>query len=371
MRVVLFIRSLEIGGAERQLVVLAQGLKARGVDVRVLTFYPGGALRGELEAAGVPVADLAKRGRWDVLPFFFRLAGWLQRERPAVLYSFLPTANTLGVIAGRLLGVSRIVWGVRASNVDLSRYDWLARVDAFIARHLACFADRIVCNSRAGAHFHGAAGYPCDKLVVIENGIDTACFSYDPEGRVRVRREWGVADDEALIGLVARLDPMKGHETFLHAAARLAREAPKVRIVCVGDGPAEYARVLKELAASLGLTGLISAGARSDMAAVYSALDIATSSSYGEGFSNAIAEAMACERVCVVTDVGDSARIVGETGWVVPARDPAALAQAWAAALRLSPGERLDRGRAARARIEAEFSLAGMVEKTGRELGLW
>lgn len=370
MRVVLFIRSLEIGGAERQLVVLAQGLKARGVDVRVLTFYPGGALRGELEAARVPVADLAKRGRWDVLPFFFRLVGWLQRERPAVLYSFLPTANTLGVIAGRLSGVSRIVWGVRSSNLDLSRYDWLSRVDAFVARHLARFADRIVCNSREGARSHGAAGYPRDKLAVIENGIDTARFSYDPEGRARVRREWGIADGEVLIGLVARLDPMKGHETFLHAAALLAREVPKVRIVCVGDGPAEYARLLKELAASLGLTGLVSAGARTDMAAVYSAFDIASSSSYGEGFSNAIAEAMACERVCVVTDVGDSARIVAETGWAVPPRDPDALAKAWTAALLLSPGERLNRGRAARARIKAEFSVTGMVEKMVRELGL-
>ncbi|WP_235893090.1 glycosyltransferase [Pelomicrobium methylotrophicum] len=361
----LFIRSLDIGGAERQLVMLAKGLHARGVDVRVLTFYPGGALRPELEAAGIPVSDLDKRGRWDVLPFLWRLWRWLRRQRPDVLYSWLPTANTIAAIVGRFAAVPRIVWGVRASNVDAACYDWLHRVEQGLASRLAQLADSIVCNSEAGARWHEAMGYPAKPMVVIENGIDTAYFHFSEAERLRLRREWGVGEEEVLIGLVARLDPMKDHETFLRAAAILVKERNDIRFVCVGDGPDDYRARLHQLATDLDIAAhVVWAGPRNDLPAVYSALDIASSSSsFGEGFSNAIAEAMACERPCVVTDVGDSARIVGKVGEVSPPRDPVALAGAILKMLDRI-GQNADIGRQARARIVEEFSVDRMVSRT-------
>lgn len=371
-RVALFIRSLDIGGAERQLVMLAKGLHARGVDVRVLTFYPGGALRPELEAAGIPVSDLDKRGRWDVLPFLWRLWRWLRRQRPDVLYSWLPTANTMAAIVGRFAAAPRIVWGVRASNVDAARYDWLHRVEQGLARRLARHADRIVCNSEAGARWHEAMGYPAKPMVVIDNGIDTEHFRFSEAERLRLRREWGVSEEEVLIGLVARLDPMKDHETFLRAAAILVKERNDLRFVCVGDGPDDYRARLHRLATDLDIAAhVVWAGLRSDLPSVYSALDIASSSSYGEGFSNAIGEAMACGRICVVTDVGDSRRIVGETGYVVPPRDPEGLARGWQEALALAPSRRAQLEQAARRRVETTFSVERMVERTGEVLGLW
>lgn len=371
-KVVLFIRSLEIGGAERQLVVLAKGLKSRGVKVCVITFYSGGALRGELETAGIQVEDLDKRGRWDVVSFFIRLIFCLRQNRSEILYSFLPTANSIGLIAGRLVGVRHIVWGVRASKVDLSQYDKLSLVDTFIARHLSRFADRIICNSKAGAWHHARMGYPPDKLAVIENGIDTTYFRFDAKGRARLRKEWCFRDNDILIGLVARLDPMKDHETFLQAAALLVRTLSNVRFVCIGDGEADYSQALKDRAVALGVDNHIRwFGSRLDMPAVYSAFDIVTSSSaYGEGFSNMVAEAMACERFCIVTDVGDSARIIGDNQWVVPARKPQMLARSWQMALRNSPEVRMQQGQMARTRIETHFSTDRMVEKTMLELGL-
>ncbi|HIK26114.1 MAG TPA: glycosyltransferase [Thermosynechococcus sp. M46_R2017_013] len=155
---------------------------------------------------------------------------------------------------------------------------------------------------------------------------------------------------------------MKGHETFLQAAARLVQTRQDLLFVCVGGRQQKDADRLKALAASLGLENrVIWAGSREDMSAVYSALDIVSSSSFvGEGFANVIAEAMACERPCVVTDVGDSARIVGNIGEVVPPRNPDALAEAMARML-----DRMKRtpdiGRQARARIVAEFSVERMV----------
>lgn len=359
------IRSLDIGGAERQLVALARGLRARGREVRVLTFYPGGALRTELEEAGVEVQDLRKRGRWDILPFLGRLFRALRHHRPDVLYSWLPTANLLAATVGRCAGIAMIVWGVRASNIEPDAYDWMVRTELSLSRWASRFADLIVCNAHAGRDVHVRLGYPLKKMIVIENGIDTARFVFDPAGRNALRARWEVLNDEFVIGIVARLDPIKDHATFLRAAACLAARRPDVRFVCIGDGPAEYRRYLEGLAGELGLAErLLWAGWQENMAAAYSALDLSSSSSFGEGFSNAIAEAMACERICVVTDVGDSARIVGSTGWLVRPREPAALAAAWEQALALPQSERERRGKLARARIVREFSVARMVERT-------
>ncbi len=364
-RLVFLIRSLDVGGAERQLVTLASAIKARGHEVRVLTFYPGGALRAQLEGAGVRVDDLHKRGRWDVVPFLVRLARVLWNYRPDVLYSWLPTANVLAATVGRIVGVPRIVWGVRASDIDPDAYDRLIRFELWLSKWVSRWAHVIICNSYRGLEHHSRLGYPAAKMVVIENGIDTTEFVFDSARRRALRAQWGVADDEFLIGLVARLDPMKDHVTFLRAAARLAAVRPDVRFVCIGGGSKQYLQRLKGLAAEMGLAErLVWAGWQQKMAGVYSALDLFSSSSYGEGFSNAIAEAMACQRLCVVTDVGDSARVVGEAGWVVPARSFEALAAAWAKTLALPLAERDRIGRMARDRVISQFSISRMVERT-------
>lgn len=367
----LFIRSLETGGAERQLVMLAKGLKARGTNVRVLVYYPSGALQDSLEKAGIQVEDLKKKGRWDLLPFFLRLVACLKREQPDVLYSFLPSANILGLLAGRLAGVPKIIWGVRASNIDLSRYDWMSRFEPYIASMLSRFADKIICNSEAGLKHHAKMGYPLARMVVVENGIDTDRFRFDEVARSRIRKQWNVRDEVFVVGIAARHDPMKDYETFLRAASRLASRMQNVRFVCVGEGRTAYTEKLRNMAEQMSLSShVIWAGRCSDMAAVYSGFDIACSSSYGEGFSNAIAEAMSCERICVVTDVGDSARIVDHTGVIVKPGDPEELANAWEAVLCLPAEERARQGKAARDRIVREFGIGMMVEKTGKELGL-
>ena len=371
--ILLLTRCLDIGGAERQLVLLANGLHRCGIRVQVVTFYPGGALREELLHTGILVTDLGKKSRWDVLSFLRRAVALVRRENPTVLYCFLPVANIIGILVKPFAPRMRVLWGIRAGNMDLSRYDRLWRSVAWLEAKLGRWADLIVCNSQAGRQHHLRCGFPANRMVVVPNGIDTARFCFDLHGRRRLRHEWGVAEHEVLIGLAARLDPMKDHHTFLEAAARLAGRWPKARFVCVGSGPADYRAALVKRTIALGLADrMVWAEARQDMSAVYSACDIASSSSaYGEGFSNTIAEAMSCERICVVTDVGDSALIVGETGRVVPANDPLALAEAWALIMNLEETDRRALGQAARARVIAQFGVDKMVEGTGRLLELW
>lgn len=363
MKLILLIRSLEIGGAERQLVALARGLSERGHEVHVFTFYPDGALLQDLIFSGVSVINLDKKGRWDIVCFFMRLVKELHKKKPDFLYGFLPASNLVGLAAACCSGVPQIVWGVRASNMDLSQYDRLSRLETWLASKLARYANKIICNSCAGANYHVRAGYPSGKMFVVENGIDADKFHFDAAMRDQVRKEWSVASSDFLIGIPARLDPMKGHLTALQALSRLSVEVPTAKLACVGSGP--LADQLRVMARHLQIEDrVIWVGERKDMPAVYSAFDISSSSSLGEGFSNAIAEAMSCERVCIVTDVGDSAVIVGNTGWVVPEKSPEALALAWQQAFNLTESERSKMGRAARQRIIDKFSVNSMVNRT-------
>ncbi|HEU4856180.1 MAG TPA: glycosyltransferase [Rhodanobacteraceae bacterium] len=370
-RVLFLVRSLRRGGAERQLVALAAGLHRHGWPVTVVCCYGGGVFQAELERAGVPLIDLHKHGRWDVAGFLYRLLRALRTTDAAIVHGYMPLGNVLALLARVARPGTRVVWGVRSSIIDRTRRDWLSRLTFRASCVAARLADGIIANSEAGAAHHAALGYPPARIQVIPNGIDTRRFRFDADGRARIRREWHVADDERLVGLVGRIDPMKDHTTFLGAAARLAARDPRWRFVCVGGGQPDYAQPIKAAATRAGLDPrLVWAGPRNDMAAVYSALDIAVSSSCGEGFSNVIAEAMACGRPCAVTDVGDSARIVGTCGAVVEARNATALA---AAIERVGtqledPANAARLQAAARARIVDSYSLDALLRHSERAL---
>lgn len=324
MKIFFLTRSLDLGGAERQLVILAKELQKRGHSITVLVFYPNGVLEKELHEAGVSVGFLNKRGRWDVIGFIFRLAKMVSKERPQILHSYLVVPNIIAVILKMVFPMTRIVWGVRASNMDLSKYDWLSRLSYYVQSLLSRFADLIIVNSYSGLEHASKNGVSKKKMIVIPNGIDTNIFKPDYELRKKLRKEWGVNDNDRLIGLVGRLDPMKDHPTFLKAAALMLHEKNmNVKFVCVGDGPKDYREKLYRLSFELGIKdNIIWAGSREDMPAVYNSLDLLCLSSYGEGFPNVIGEAMACGVPCVATDVGDSAIIVSSLCEVVPIHNP-------------------------------------------------
>ena len=369
MKVLFITRSLGVGGAQRQLCVLAKQFKTRGVDVAVAVFYSGGTLQEELVALGIPVIDLRKNGRWDVLAFSLHLFILLRKQRPDVVYAYLSVSNILAVLNKPFFPRMRVVCGVRASRLDSAHYHWtvtlLWRIECILSR----FADLVICNSVAGLEHAAYHGFPREKMVVVHNGIDTSEFRPCAEDRERVRTQWGLVKNDIVIGLVARLDPMKDHRTFLAAAAELAQERDDVRFVCIGDGPPEYRTELIAHARRLGLDGrLVWAGARADMPATYCALDVCCSSSaFGEGFSNAIAEAMASGVPCVVTDVGDSARVVGDAGRVVPAGDARALKASMLELLR-DNGLHKRLKRLSRDRVVNHFGLDALADATLREL---
>jgi glycosyltransferase involved in cell wall biosynthesis len=365
IKLTFLVRSLDYGGAQRQLVTLAKGLDKDRFAVTVLCFYSGQPLERELEGGAVQIISLDKRGRWDLLPFLWRLIRQAKRLRPDIMHGYLDIPNLLALFIKRFVH-ARVVWGVRAAEIELCEYDWLLRLAARLERLCSRFPDLIIVNSVAAFERHLARGFPARKMVLIPNGIDTERFKPDAQARARLRSEWKLSENTTLIGSVGRLDPVKDLPVFLRAAAIVCGKLSDIRVACIGTGPMSYERQLRTLASELGLTErVIWGGARPDVASVYNALDLLVSSSRGESFPNAIAEAMSCGIPCVVTDAGDSGLLVGDCGVVVPIQDPQKLAQGIIHGLAL---DRNEVGGKARARIVNEFSLEKLAQSTGEAL---
>lgn len=363
MKIAFLARSLEYGGSERQLVELASGLAVRGHEVQVGAFYPGGPLEQLLAEQSIPVHHFHKRGRYETVRFLLRVRRWLRTFGPDLVHGYLIAPNLASSILKPFLRPARIVWGVRASFIDFDRYPRHEKWAFQAGRYFCRSADMVLVNSRAGYEHHIRQGYPRSRMRLVPNGVDTDRFRPDPDSGAALRAEWGIEPSTPLIGLVGRIDPMKGHERFLEAAAALPAE-DRTRFVCIGSGPAGCEREMKGRASELGLDDrLFWLPFRAAMVPVYNAIDLLVSCSSGEGFPNVVAEAMSCGTPAVVTDVGDSAEIVGGLGRVMKTTEPAAMAAAWQAVLSDPPAPSL-----LRSSIEERYSLIRMVEATERLL---
>ena len=207
IRLCFLIRSLESGGAERQLAELVTHLDKTRFDVTVLTFYGGGLFWNAVEQApGVRLLCLGKTGRWDVAGFATRLVRCVRRLRPDVVHGYLGVANELAWLGGRAAG-ARVVWGLRSSDMDLDRYDWSFRASLRVSARLSPHVDLVIFNSHAGLRHHvDHHGFDRRNAAVVPNGIDVERFRPLPKARRQVRHAWGVEDNDHLIGLVGRLD---------------------------------------------------------------------------------------------------------------------------------------------------------------------
>jgi glycosyltransferase involved in cell wall biosynthesis len=360
MRIRFLIRSLVGGGAERQLIILARGLARRGHDCAILTFYAVEPI------AGLRVVSLDKGHRWNLVGFLARLVMTLRRERPDILHAYLPVANVVAIAMRLLVPGLRVVLGIRASNMELRHYGLLSRISYRLEARLARFADLIIANSEAGRRYSIRSGFPERKLTVIRNGISTTEFAHDVAAGRDFRVRLGLASDDSVVGVVGRFDPMKGHALFFEALREAAVSEKRLWAVLVGEGP--MWRDLHRLAVGL---PVVWAGWRDDMCTVYSGLDLlCLPSAYGEGISNAVGEAMACETTCVVTDVGDSAQLVGDTGRIVPPGNARRLALAIQELAALRPEERRALGRRARQRVKTLYGEDRLVSETISALGV-
>jgi glycosyltransferase involved in cell wall biosynthesis len=285
----------------------------------------------------------------------------IRKIQPAILQTWLYHADLLGTVASIFGGRPSLVWNLRCSDMDLAHYPATTRLTLQLLAFCSRVPKAVIVNSQAGQRFHEAIGYRARKWEMIPNGFDLAEFRPDQEARIAFRDRLGIPHDATLIGMVARLDPMKDHATFLEAARTVAGTHENVFFILVGHG----VESLISHVHALGLDKRVHLfGLRGDVPKIMPALDICSlTSAFGEGFPNVVGEAMACAVPCVVTDVGDSAFLVGEAGRVVPPRNPELLARRWLELIEMGREKRLRLGAVSRERIRAHFDLVSVVKR--------
>jgi glycosyltransferase involved in cell wall biosynthesis len=326
IRVLHLITGLGLGGAETWLSRLVSLLPRNGFDCRVVSLLAldgeHSALAGRIREAGVPVQSLGMRRGLPGPGALLRLMGLLRQWRPDVLQTWLYHADLLGLLAARACGSNAAVsWGLRSGYMDFSRYSLSTRLTVRACARLSHLPQAVTVNSWAGARQHvEELGYQPRRLAVLENGVDGQAFRPDPDARGRLRAQWGVAEGSPLIGLVARLDPMKGHDVFCAASQAVLKRFPGARFLFCGQGTEPGAEQLDALLARHGLVdAAIRLGRRDDAAQVLAALDVLALPSLGEGFPNVLAEALACGVPVAALDVGDARRMTGPGGCVAEA----------------------------------------------------
>ena len=362
LRVTLVIDDLGPGGAQRQLAMLAAGLRRRGYEVVVLTYRRGDFFAGALEEAGVPVVRVSSRNR-PHLAFAMRAA--IRRGDPDAVLAFLPGPSALAEMAG----LPRRGFAVATSELVLDTSGWSPRRSLRYALHR--LADAVVSNSHAQRdRMLELAPALAGRASVIVNGIDTDRFTPgDPPD--------GSAPGRLRLLVPARIRPQKNPFGLLEAVDLLRRDHPDLDITVDWHGEAttgESARNARRAAWRRALEEEIarrSLGDRfrlrepvEDVVPLYRAADALCLPSFAEGVSNAICEAMACGLPVLASRVSDTPRLVddGRTGFLFDPRSPADMAEAIARLAAMPPAERRAMGLAGRAAIKSGYSLEACLD---------
>lgn len=332
------ITDLNVGGAETMLARLIERTDRERFPAIVISLIEPGPLAGRIRDAGVEVVSLGlRRGLPDPLGLV-RLRRILAGQRPDVIHCWMYHAMLAGTLAHGRQGRPALVWNLRCSAMTSAPL--LTRLTVSLLARLSTRPALIIANAEAGRRDHERLGFRARQWRIVPNGVDLTVYHPDPAARSHWRANLGIPEAAPLIGMVARVAEMKDHDTFLRAAA--ACPDPTAHFVAIGkDTPSLHERAAR-LGCADALAGRLHAiDETPEVPALLAALDVATlTSAFGEGFPNVLTEALATGLPCVATDVGDAAAIVGDCGGIVPPRAPEALAEAWAAVLRLPPAER-------------------------------
>jgi glycosyltransferase involved in cell wall biosynthesis len=349
---------LAYGGAETQLKNLALRLKQRGWSLSVVSMLPPSAYVEELEAAGICVYNLRMRRKVPDPRAVLRLAAIMRRERPLLIHSHTIHANLLARMTRLFVKVPVLICTAHSITEG-------GRPRELAYRLTDSLADITTQVSEAGKQRYIQVGaVPPHKIVCIPNGIDTSRFQPNPTVRQAVREQLGCAPDAFVWLTVGRLEPVKNHLGLLSAFREVAAVHPHARLLIAGQGSLQAAT--EQRIAELGLAERVHLlGVRRDIPELLNAADAFVLPSLWEGMPLTLLEAGAVGLPIVATDVGGNSEIVLEskTGYLVPVRDTAALAEAMLRVMRLSDADRFTMGQAGRAHVVQNFDLERVVDR--------
>ena len=360
MNVIHVIVGLNIGGAETALCRLVQSMNFCRHTVISLTDV--GPLGLYLRTQGVNVVGLGIQPKQIAIPIF-RLTKIIRDLNPDIIQTWMYHADLVGGIAGVMAGVTHIVWGVRNTGIPqgkLSVTYLIIRVAAALSYFIPT---TIVCNSEAGKDSHIKIGYKKSKLLVIPNGFDVNILSPIGFNKKNIRLKYNLPKSLFIVGVIARFDLLKGYETMVKVANKFLNNSNQnVIFVFVGKCVDSSNPFFNKSTKILGAGGnVVLLGEQKNIPEIIVAFDILCSPSISEGFPNVVAEAMLMEKPCIVTDVGDSRLIVGDTGVVVPPDNADSIIDSILMFSKMSISERIKLGGMARERIITKYGIQKMV----------
>lgn len=359
--IALFIPSIETGGAERQFLELVKGIDKTKWRILILTMYnEKGLLEFTDHIEGIVPICLKKR---NPITFLYNLSKILRKERVKILHAYLLTAQAYAILAKLLLWRGKLVFGVRDSLKLFQIKTIKDMVSNLLVFGCSFFVDQYIFNSYVG--MRAKKGYiSANKIRILFNGIDTEKFKPDVDSYILLRQYLNIPANAHIVGIVANVSCYKDYPTFIKAAKIVADQIDSVHFVAIGDNSSAIGNVAKNMVTELSIGDRFHfLGLRMDVEKLMPGMDVICSSSVTEGFSNSICEAMACGVPCVVTDVGDSSFIVGDTGIVVPPAEPEKLANGILQILSLSDEKRSEIRHETRQKIVNDFAIRKMVDE--------
>lgn len=358
------ISGLKVGGAETMLHRLVK--KTRGnknFRAIIVALDPDGGMRDQFIKDNIEL--YVYNFKRNPISEFRRLIGFLRFIRPDLVQTWMYHADLIGGWAAWFAGRIPVIWGIHTLQIKhgVSKMTCVFRKLSAWSSYI--IPTRILCVADAARQAHARVGYDINKCVVLPNGFDVDEEPLNLDERESLRSALGVSADEMLVGVVGRFNPDKDYRNFLEAALQVLTVRDRVKFLMVGREVDIHNQEINNWIQELGLPSerFIRLGARSDVLKLLSALDVFCSSSQSEAFPLVVGEAMLMAKPCVATDVGDTARLLGTTGILVPPRNATELARGMLQILGEDAEERLKLGAQARARVVDEFSMQCYVEK--------
>ncbi|MBU74880.1 MAG: hypothetical protein CMM73_04145 [Rhodospirillaceae bacterium] len=368
MKVLIFLPSLEVGGAEQQAVLIANNMAFEGHEVSLVIFKDGGRLIDKLDQTRITLVVLPISGPISAFFALSKLVSICPGYNPTVIYSMLPPANLMAGILGLFRKNLRIIWGIRSSIFSTKVYSMKVQALYWLETKLMWMANGIITNSVAGRQKIPDRHFRPGRVLTVPNGVDSTQYYPDKAARETLRKQYHLTPDIIAIGTVARLDPIKDQFTFLRAAAKFAAEFDNSKFFIIGDGNPTYKSQIEALIQELQIFNrVVLISSILDINAANNMLDIMTLTSISEGFPNAIGEAMATATPCVATNVGDCEYLVGDPELLCQVGDDRALCAIWRCLA--DKKLRAKKGHEAYERATQHFSVDKCIQSTTAFLG--
>ena len=317
MKLLFVTTGLNIGGAERAMhTIINNGLSERYV-IKIISLRDIGHYGEKFESDGIEVCCLNLQNPLNLFLSLLKAFNFAREFEPDLIQGWMYHGNIFSLLFGRVTRAKpKVYWGIRQTLYDIRKEKVLTQLIIRLQAKLSLFADGIIYNSKKSQSQHESIGFSKKNSIYIPNGFDLSIWKPDAEKRKALRKELEIPDNSFVIGYIGRFHQMKNIELLFEVMESVLSENTNSIFLVVGENTDRENLKLKSFYDRLPPQQVVSLGVRVDIPAVVQCIDLlCLTSAWGEGFPNVIGEAMATGIPCVATDIGDSALVIGETGW--------------------------------------------------------